>query len=190
MTVLLETARLRLRSFAPTDADDLFDLDADPEVMRFLTGGAPTPRRVIEEEILPRFLRRDERFPGFGFWAAMERSSGEFVGWFSLRPTDEASVRELELGYRLRRAVWGRGYATEGARALLGIAFAGPAVGRVVATTYEDNLASRRVLEKLGFALVRRFRATADDLARAGTYDASAAELWDGDDVEYALTRA
>lgn len=79
---------------------------------------------------------------------------------------------------------------TEGARALLRMGFTELDVERVVATTYEENLASRRVLEKLGLEVVRRFRPTPEELAATGTFDASSQEAWDGEDLEYALSRS
>ncbi|MDQ3376553.1 MAG: GNAT family N-acetyltransferase, partial [Actinomycetota bacterium] len=88
MRVLFETERLVLRRFTEADADDLFDLHGDSEVMRFLTGGRPTPRDVILNETLPRFLRSYERFEGFGVWAAIERLTGEFLGWFEFHPPE------------------------------------------------------------------------------------------------------
>jgi RimJ/RimL family protein N-acetyltransferase len=188
--VFLETQRLVLRRFTPHDAGNLFDLDSDPAVMRYLTGGVPTPRQVIEAEILPRFLRYDEGRPGFGFWAAVDRASGQFLGWFSLRPADGADPGDAVLGFRLRRAAWGRGLATEGARALIRLAFTELGVERVVATTYEHNLASRRVLEKAGLALVRRFRLAAADLEAVDTYHVASDDLWEGDDLEYAIRKA
>ena len=80
MHIFLTTERLVLCRFIEADADNLFDLDGDPEVMRFLTGGKPTPRDVIENEILPRFLRYHKHSEGFGVWAAIERSTGAFLG--------------------------------------------------------------------------------------------------------------
>lgn len=188
--VLLETERLVLRRFREDDVDNLVELDSDPDVMRYLSGGIPTPRDVIESEILPLFLRYDERCPGCGFWAAIERTSGTFIGWFSFRLLDGACPREASLGFRLQRVAWGKGYATEGARALLRLGFAELGVQRVVATTYQDNLASRRVMEKVGMTLARTFRITAADLARVDTYHVASGDLWDGDDVEYSLTKA
>jgi RimJ/RimL family protein N-acetyltransferase len=190
MDIFLETERLVLRRFTAADLDHLVALDGDPEVMRFLTGGAPTPREVIEHEILPRFLRSYERLAGFGVWAAIEKAGGDFLGWFSFRPPDGAGPEEVELGYRLRRAAWSHGYATEGARALIRKGFAELGVRRVVATTYQDNMASRRVLEKAGLRLVRTFRLTPADLLAQDTFHAASQELWDGDDVEYALEKA
>src|SRR6266566_4558022 len=191
MQVFLETERLVLRRFTEADVDHLFDLDSDPEVMRFLTGGTPTPREVIQNDILPAFLRSYERFPGFGMWAATEKARGEFLGWFSFRPKDAASPNDVALGYRLRRAVWGQGYATEGARALIRKGFTELGMQRVFATTYQDNLASRRVMEKAGLRLVRTYRMTVAQLqAHKTSYHSTSEELWDGDDVEYALLKA
>ena len=145
---------------------------------------------MIAGEILPRFLQSYERCPGFGYWAAVEKATGEFLGWFSFRPPHAGNPTEVELGYRLRRAAWGQGYATEGARALIHKGFTELGVQRVVATTFAANLASRRVLEKAGLTLVRTYRLTPADLLAAETYHTTPAELLDGDDVDYALERA
>src|SRR5262245_36849484 len=90
--------------------------------MAFLTGGRPTPREEIERVRLPWILREYDRAPGCGRWAAIEKSSGEFLGWFALQPPGE-TADQVELGYRLRRSAWGKGYATEGSRALIRRAF-------------------------------------------------------------------
>jgi RimJ/RimL family protein N-acetyltransferase len=191
MQVFLESERMVLRRFIADDVDHLVDLDSDPEVMRYLTGGRPTPRTVIQDEILPAFMRSYEPVSGLGVFAAIKKESGEFLGWFGFRPKDAARPDDVALGYRLRRAVWGQGYATEGARALIRKGFSELGVQRVVATTYQDNLASRRVMEKAGLRLVRRYRMTmAELLAHHTTSHSAAEELWDGDDVEYELLKA
>jgi RimJ/RimL family protein N-acetyltransferase len=180
MSVYLETERLRLRRFTAEDADLLVELDSDPAVMRFITGGRPTSRAEIETELLPWWLAYYERYAGYGFWAAIERASGEFVGWFHLRPADDDRPREPELGYRLCASVWGKGYATEGSRALVERAFRDLGAERVNAETMAVNTASRRVMEKAGLRYVRTFHQDWPDKI-------------DGDehgDVEYALTRA
>lgn len=189
MTILLETARLTLRRFTAADVADLCALDADPAVMRFLTGGVPTPCDVIRREILPRFLRSYAAGTLYGYWAVLARTTGEFAGWFSLRPTGATDSGEAALGYRLRRALWGQGYATEGVRALIDAGFVSTGLRRIVATTYQDNHASRRVMEKAGLTFVRSFRLTAEEVAAPGTYHVAAPVLWEGDDVEYSLTR-
>lgn len=157
MRVYLETDRMVLRRFTEADADNLFDLDSDPDVMRFLNGGKPTPRDVIENEILPRLLHDYERFAGYGRWAAVEKSTGEFLGWFALRPREGGGLDEAELGYRLRKSAWGKGYGTEGSRALINKGFTQLGVQRVFAQTMAVNVASRRVMEKAGLTLVRIF---------------------------------
>ncbi len=188
MTKLLETNRLILRRFTPADVDHLFALDNDPEVMRYLNGGEPVAREVVAHEILPAFIRASEGDDLLGYWAASEKATGGFAGWFSLKRHDDAPPSEVSLGYRFRRAAWGQGYATEGARYLITLAFARPDIQRVVASTYEDNAASRRVMEKLGMTHVRNFRLTPDDLANA-SFHTESQEVWAGDEVEYAVTK-
>jgi RimJ/RimL family protein N-acetyltransferase len=157
MPIFLETERLVLRQFTAHDADLLVELDGDPRVMRYITGGAPTPRDEVESEYLPAFLGYYRKFPGYGFWAAIEKSSGDFLGWFHYRPAPGDPPDQPELGYRLRREAWGKGYATEGSRALIAKGFTEFGVQRVVASTMAVNTASRRVMEKSGMRLVRSF---------------------------------
>jgi RimJ/RimL family protein N-acetyltransferase len=180
MQVFLETERLLLRRFTESDVDSLSNLDGDPEVMRFINGGKPTPRDVIRNETLPRFLRTYERSEGFGVWAAIERRSGEFVGWFEFYPREDADPDEIELGYRLRRSAWGKGYATEGSRALIRKGFTELGVRRVVAETMAVNTASRRVMEKAGLTYVRTFHQKWPDRIEGDEHG----------DAEYALTKA
>jgi RimJ/RimL family protein N-acetyltransferase len=157
MTVFLETERLLLRQFNLHDADLLVELDSDPRVMRYITGGPPTSRDEIEGEILPAFLDYYRRFPGYGFWAAIEKPTGNFLGWFHYRPAPDAPPDEPELGYRIRFEAWGKGYATEGSRALINKGFTEFNVHRVVASTMAINTASRRVMEKSGMRFTRAF---------------------------------
>jgi RimJ/RimL family protein N-acetyltransferase len=180
MRVFLETERLVLRRFTEADVENLFELDSDPDVMRFLTGGKPTPRDVIRNDTLPRFLRYYERFEGFGFWAAIEKSTGEFLGWFEFRPPEGGGPEEVELGYRLRRSAWGKGYATEGSRALIRKGFTELGVRRVLASTMAVNVASRRVMEKAGLTLARTFHRSWPDPVEGAEHG----------EVEYALTKA
>jgi RimJ/RimL family protein N-acetyltransferase len=180
MDVLLETDRLVLRRLTAADLDRLVELDSDPEVMRYITGGRPTPRQQVRDEVLPAFLVYYERFAGYGFWAAVEKATGQFLGWFHLRPPEGANPEEPELGYRLLRSAWGKGYATEGSRALIRKAFTELGARRVYAEAMAVNRGSWRVMEKAGMRLVRTFhqpwphRIEGDDQG----------------DVEYALTRA
>lgn len=141
----LQTPRLRLRRLVRGDLEDLLALDADPEVMRFISGGVPSTREQYESSLLDRMTAYDDQ--PFGFAAAHQDDA--FVGWFHLRPS-VADAEVLELGYRLRRAAWGRGLATEGSRAL--VRYAMDTLGRdeVDACADPRNAASIRVMEKCG----------------------------------------
>jgi RimJ/RimL family protein N-acetyltransferase len=162
--VFLETERLVLRRFTPDDEDLLFELDNDPHVTLYINNGAPVPREEIVDDILPAFLSYYDRFDGYGFWAVVEKGSGEkhagrFLGWFHFRPRPGDGPLEPELGYRLHRFAWGHGYATEGSRALIDKGFIELGVERVHAHAMSANTGSWRVMEKSGMRLVRRFHA-------------------------------
>jgi RimJ/RimL family protein N-acetyltransferase len=152
----LETQRLTLRPFGAEDADLLIELDSDPAVMRHLTGGEPSlPPEAVREWVLPSILAAYEKWHGsFGLFAAHEKDTGAFIGWFCLRPEAGGPPDEAELGYRLRQQAWGKGYATEGSRALLEKAFSELDVRLVWAETMSVNLASQKVLEKVHMTVV------------------------------------
>ena len=176
----LETERLRLRWFTPDDVDRLTELDSDPEVMRFINGGRPTPRDEMAGSVLPHFLRYADAGDGYGFWAVEERSTGAFLGWFHLRPDpNRGDPTQPELGYRLRREAWGHGYASEGARALVGKAFEELGAQRVWASAMVLNAGSSRVMEKAGLRHVRTFWGEWPEKIPGDEHG----------DVEYALTR-
>ena len=178
--IVLETPRLILRQFTENDVDNLFNLNSDPEVMRYLTGGRPTPREEIRDEILPFHLAVYGRLDRLGTWAAESSATGEFLGWFHFRPGPDADITNIDLGYRLRRSAWNKGYATEGSRALISRGFTELGVERVFAHTMTLNAASRHVLEKCGLTLV-------GTLPYEGPFEIEGAEQGQ---VEYALTKA
>lgn len=157
MEVVLETERLILRRFTADDVENLVELDGDPEVVFRITGGVATPREEVETDVLPAFLAYYDRGDAYGFWAAVERETGDFLGWFHFRPGEGHPDDEPELGYRLRRSAWGKGYAAEGSRALIDRGFSQLGVRRVVAETMVVHGASRRVMEKAGMTVARTF---------------------------------
>lgn len=175
----LETERLILRRFTDADVDNLVQLDSDPEVIRFLTSQLPI-RHEVETRTIPWMIAYYDEHPGYGTWAAIEKASGDFIGWFHLRPAHENGREdEPELGYRLRRASWGQGYATEGSRALIDKAFSTLGATRVFALAMAVHIGSRRVMEKAGLRYIR-------------TFPTDWPERLPGDehgDVEYAITR-
>jgi RimJ/RimL family protein N-acetyltransferase len=162
-----------LRRFTPADVESLFALNNDPEVMRFINGGRGASRREIEREYRERFAKD-------GYWAAIERATDDFIGWFGFHPREDRASHEFELGYRIRKSAWDRGYATEGSRALIRKGFIELDVRRVFAETMAVNLASRRVMEKSGLEYVRTVHEDwSEPIAGA-----------EQGEVEYALTRA
>jgi len=168
-----------MRQFTENDTDNLFNLNSDPEVMRYLTAGRPTPREEIRDLIIPFLLAAYQRLDRLGTWAAESTGTGEFLGWFHFRPGPDGDVTNIDLGYRLRKSAWHQGYATEGSRALIGLGFTDLGVGRVFAHTMAVNSASRHVLEKCGLTLVRT-------AAYEGPYVIEGAERGE---VEYALAK-
>jgi RimJ/RimL family protein N-acetyltransferase len=165
MPPILATDRLVLRPFVEDDAPLLLALDSDPEVMRYVGPFRLPDEAAYRARIRDYFLPSYDRHPGYGFWPAEERATGTFVGWFHLRPAldyrfaAEAGFRagEYDIGFRLTRPAWGKGYATEVARALVARAFTDPGVRAVVATVLVGNVASCGVLEKAGLRKTGEF---------------------------------
>ncbi|MFF3527671.1 GNAT family N-acetyltransferase [Streptomyces rubiginosohelvolus] len=175
----LETDRLVLRPAAAADAPDLLALDNDPAVMRYINGGRPTSAEDIRDRTLPRLLHDHACTGTRGYWIAREKGTGAFLGWFELRPLTDHDPAVVELGYRLNRAAWGRGYATEGARALVDKGFTDLGVQRVTANTMAVNTGSRRVMEKAGLTFLRAYTEDWPEAIEGSEHG----------EVEYELTR-
>ncbi|MFZ4720566.1 MAG: GNAT family N-acetyltransferase [Ilumatobacteraceae bacterium] len=156
MDVYLQTERMVLRQFTSDDLELLVTLDSEPGVKRYIDNDAPVDRDELAE-MLDWWLGYEERSPGHGFWAAIERATGEFLGWFHLRPDEYVDPLEPELGYRLHRTAWGKGLATEGSLALIDHGFDALGARQITASTMAVNVGSRRVMEKAGMRLVRTF---------------------------------
>ena len=179
MPIILKTLRLAIRQFTEDDVDNLLNLNSDPEVMRYL--GRPPSREVLRDRIIPFFLDAYQRLDRLGTWAAESADNGEFLGWFHFRPGLDGDITNIDLGYRLRRSTWKKGYATEGSRALISMGFTDLGVQRVFAHTMMVNAASRRVMEKCGLTLVH-----------TTAYQGPDADVIPGaehGEVEYALTK-
>jgi len=141
----LETQRLVLRMLRESDTDAYAEMVADPEVMRFL-GGKPMSRQEAWRNMA--MVIGHWRLRGYGFWAVEEKSSGELVGRVGCwRPE---GWPQLEVGWTLRRSFWGRGYATEAARASVEYAFEALGQTRVISLIAPENVNSIRVAERLG----------------------------------------
>src|SRR5579863_5034596 len=147
-TPTLQTARLRLRPFEDADADDLFSLHSNTYVLRYWDSPPWHDRRRAERFIATCVQMADE---GTGARLAVERASDRtFIGWCTLQRWNP-DYRSASLGYCYDEAAWGHGYATEAARVLLQWGFDALDLNRVQAEVDTRNLASARVLEKLGF---------------------------------------
>ena len=174
MKIFLETSRSILRPITEDDLDDLVILDSDPEVMRFINGGIPSSREAIAENFLPYVMSYDQQDDNLGFWAIVEKSSQEFIGWIFLRPEVDfellqqlnlAETNAVELGYRIRKQSWGKGYTTEASLALVRKSFDESDTQKIVAWALAENKASIRVMEKIGMKLQQEYVVTADMLS-------------------------
>ncbi|MEA5361894.1 GNAT family N-acetyltransferase [Amycolatopsis sp., V23-08] len=180
----LHTERLTLVPLADEHRELEYELDSDPEVMRYLTGRAST-----RAEVEAAHRRRMAVAPGFGFWMGFASGSGSasggFVGWWILRPPqgpDQPFVEgEAELGYRLLRRHWRQGYASEGSRELLRYGFADLGLERIFAQTMAVNTPSRATMASVGLTFARSF-ISAEDYAEV----LPGAEQGE---VEYEITR-
>jgi RimJ/RimL family protein N-acetyltransferase len=172
----LRSERLRLVQASNEHLPHLAALNADPEVMRYLTGRPATEAETADEWVERRGFRSDPA-RGLGYWVGFLHADGSFAGWWGLGVTPgEEGVAHL--GYRLPRALWGRGLATEGCRTLIDHAFGALGLERVWASSMAVNTGSRRVLERLGFTETETWVQRWDDPV----------EGWEQGEVRYDLT--
>ncbi|MEK7255175.1 MAG: GNAT family N-acetyltransferase [Bacteroidota bacterium] len=142
---ILATPRLLLRELTPADATSFFELNNDPEVIKF-TGDPPFSSR----ESARIFLENYDQYAcyGYGRWAVILKETGEFLGWCGLKFSPE--MGETDIGFRFFRKHWGKGFATEAAAACLDFGFEKLGLEKIVGRAMKENLASVRVLEKIG----------------------------------------
>ncbi|MDB5469282.1 MAG: acetyltransferase family protein [Caulobacter sp.] len=153
---MIATARLLLRPVTPADEADLHALERDPVVMRYLNGGRPTPRHPDPDDVrLYRMPRGTEK----EVWAALDRETARFLGWFALGPNDGGVGH---LGYRLHQNTWGQGLGFDGAAALVDYGFRTLGLSAIHADTMAVNLGSRRIMEKLGMRHLRSYEEPSD----------------------------
>ena len=162
--VHLETDRLILRDLEPTDAAGMFALDSDPAVHRYL-GNKPLTNIQQSVEVI-EMVRAQYRTIGIGRWAVVEKATGAFVGWTGLKRETELRkpMEYMDPGYRLRPPFWGKGYATEAAKACLQYGFEKLGLREINAAADVANAASNRVLIKLGFRHLETFKYEGEDI--------------------------
>lgn len=149
MSYLLETPRLYLREFLLEDDHSMYELNADPLVIQY-TGDAAFPSPAAARRFLARYQRETYRRYGMGRLAVLRREDDSWLGWCGLKYHPDAG--KVDLGFRFFRRYWGNGYATEAGRACLEYGFRQLRLEVIVAHALKVNLASIRVLEKLGFS--------------------------------------
>ena len=146
MVAFFETNRLLLRQFTEDDASLLYELNLDPEVIRYThdpIADVEHAKQVLNEVMLPQYSLYDH-----GRWAVHLRSNLEFMGWCGLKYLSETN--EVDLGYRLMKKFWGKGYATEAALACIEYGFNTLNLPVIIGRALPGNLASIKVLEKCG----------------------------------------
>lgn len=162
--VIPPSARLSFELFDPhtnsQHKQDMYDLDQDPEVMRYVTGGKTSSMEMIEEVLMPRMAQYRNPAKGWGIWKVSDKTTGEYYGWVLVRPwaffSDTPEHNNLELGWRFKRSSWGRGIGTEAASAVADALGGLPEVTHLCAIAEEENLASMRIMEKLGMRFQRK----------------------------------
>jgi RimJ/RimL family protein N-acetyltransferase len=150
-SVILETERLRLREFKREDTDALLAVLGDRMAMQFYP--APFDREEVDHWITRNRARYADT--GFGLWALVLKPSGELIGDCGCFVRELQGQFELELGWHVRRDLWGRGYATEAARYCIEYAFSKLGAERIIALIRPENLSSCRVAEKNGMSCER-----------------------------------
>jgi RimJ/RimL family protein N-acetyltransferase len=157
----LQTARLRLRRWIEADPEPFAALNADPAVMEYF------PDLLTREQSDSLITAIESGFEqrGFGLWAVEVRATGAFIGFTGLNePSLEAHFTPaVEVGWRLARAAWGEGYATEAARASLAFGFEEVGLDQIVSFTSAENMRSRAVMERIGMT-----RSPDDDFEHPG----------------------
>ena len=157
----MKTRRIRLRKFTNNDINLIYQLDGDADVMRYITLGVPKSIKETKEYFHKRILTSYSDENNFGIFAAFLIKNNEFIGWFlfekdkEVHPNLHNIKNAIEIGWRLRKEYWGRGYATEMAIEL--VETAKKMKRSVVAHTMIENQASIRVMEKAGLSFVKEF---------------------------------
>ncbi|GAA3645044.1 GNAT family N-acetyltransferase [Flavivirga jejuensis] len=152
MQFSIETERLILRELRMSDLDGMFELDSDPEVHRYL-GNKPVKIKEESQKIIESVISQYNQH-NIGRWAAIEKSSGDFIGWSGLKLNTEDTMNGysnfIDIGYRLIPRYWGKGYATESSFAALNYAFNSMKLKTVYGITEKENQASHNILLKVG----------------------------------------
>lgn len=150
MNIVFQSPRLYFREFTKEDIQLLFDLNSNPNVIKYVHEPAPTLENItgiLNDVILPQYT-----LYGHGRWAVHLKSNDEFIGWCGLKYIKEAD--EIDLGYRFKENYWGRGYGFEAARATIDYGFSVLKLSGIFARALPENVASWKIMEKCGMHYV------------------------------------
>jgi len=161
--VILQTERLILREFDEGDAAAFYVLGSDPAIIRF-TGDPGLTSIEHAREVLRSHPLADYQKYGFGRWACLHKETGAIIGFAGLKYLED--LKEVDIGYRLVPAHWGAGLATEAGRAVLDYGFRELHLEEIIGLADPANVASVRVLEKLGFSFDRMMEYGGSNVAR------------------------
>lgn len=159
MKFRVETERLLLREILPSDETAWFEMDSNPDVHKYLGNEPVTNIEQIRQAT--QSIRQQYIDNGIGRWAAIEKASGNFIGWSGLKLIKEYENNHIDfydVGYRLHPNYWGKGYATESAKAAIEYGFNQLQLTEIIGMVHQDNKASRRALEKCGLRFVEQFK--------------------------------
>ena len=148
------TDRMHLKRFNKNHCDLIYQLDSDPDVMKYITLGIPRTKIEAQQYLINRIMKSYNKGDAFGIFAAYLNSTNEYIGWF-LFELDKEFSNAIEIGWRLKKEFWGNGYATEMAVCL--VEKAKSMNKDIVARTIIENKASIRVMEKAGLKFVEEF---------------------------------
>ncbi|MDH5434013.1 MAG: GNAT family N-acetyltransferase [Gammaproteobacteria bacterium] len=144
-----------------SDAELLYQLDQDPEVMRHINNGKLTSREEIRDFYLPRLEKYTNTEKGWGLWKVCFKESGQFIGWVLVRPmkffSDSPQWDNLELGWRFVSEFWGHGYATEAAQSIKQALIHSGLATRFCAIAVKENKASISIMKKLGMNYIKTY---------------------------------
>ncbi|MFC3194504.1 GNAT family N-acetyltransferase [Marinicella sediminis] len=156
---LPNSARLTYELMGPQDAELLYELDQDKEVMRYINGGHMTSREDVEAIFLPRMAQYTNASKGWGLWKVTRQDNQVFIGWILVRPmgffSDNPQWQNLELGWRFKREAWGLGFGTEAARAVMNALAESGHADCFSALAMPDNNASIAIMKKLGMQYLK-----------------------------------
>jgi len=162
MKIYAETERLILREISQKDVLGMFELDSDWEVHKYL--GVDTIKTIEEAQKIIESIREQYQERGIGRWAAIEKSTGEFIGWSGLKLNqgEQDSLNGIQnfydVGYRFIPRYWNKGYATESALAALAYGFKVKQYETIAGIALVDNIASNKVLQKIGLKFKEQFK--------------------------------